>query len=813
MALELYDEQTRFVAGERWAFIRVALRVDNPLGATAAGQRRFEFTPPYQHLVLHRLEVHRGNRVIDQLSRASVQVLRREVDLDNDVENGRRTAVIMLPDVRVGDVVYYEYSVIGSNPVLGGHAMDWWLLGRSVAVGAARYRVVSDHPLALRRFAGAPEPVSRRVGGLYEYSLLQKDVSAVQDDDNVPADYDVAPWIQFSDFQSWAEVDAWGRKLFHLPKQPSPAVEQAAREISGDAQTDQERVRRVIHAVEERVRYLSLAIAQSSHRPAPPEEVLARRYGDCKDKSLLATALLRALGIDAHVALVNPESRSRPASMLPTIMAFDHAIVVVVLDGVRYWLDPTRLYQRGTLSDMVVDDELYALELAPGEDALIHVAAGFRRKPDVSVEQRYTFATFGGPTKLEIKAIYRHDRAEYLRAAHADSAADFAKSLRAQVLEAHPHAKPLGKLQYTDHADTNEIEVVHRYELEGEWTRRKGGRETLIVVPVGFMRRILQAKPDRRLPLALEYPLWVEHDVSVDTPGGIGVNDSPINRSVGGFKFGFKPEKDGTILHLHYGVIDSGPRIAESQLRAYRALVERASSAASIALWKVDTTGAKRELGWIELGATAWTFAFLTLLFFYHRAQPWLRRPNVPYQPELAGRQGWLMLMGFGVTVAPLARAGYLLKYLAPHNAKAFALMMSPGSSAYHPGFGILVAYELWYLVTLFLVSSYVAYLYWTKRRSFPLTFALVAVLMIAVGTGDSVAAELILGRSRQAANLVVLTPFLLMWAAYALQSRRVKATFLPAPRSARGRARDAGPPDPITDDAEGALHDPAAQA
>ena len=45
----------------------------------------------------------------------------------------------------------------------------------------------------------------------------------------------------------------------------------------------------------------------NSHQPTPASETLALRYGDCKDKTVLLISLLKALGVEAHPALVNTE--------------------------------------------------------------------------------------------------------------------------------------------------------------------------------------------------------------------------------------------------------------------------------------------------------------------------------------------------------------------------------------------------------------------------------------------------------------------------------------------------------------------------
>jgi transglutaminase-like putative cysteine protease len=52
------------------------------------------------------------------------------------------------------------------------------------------------------------------------------------------------------------------------------------------------------------IRYTGIEFAEASVVPRTPAEVLKRKFGDCKDKAALAVALLRAAGIEAHVALL-----------------------------------------------------------------------------------------------------------------------------------------------------------------------------------------------------------------------------------------------------------------------------------------------------------------------------------------------------------------------------------------------------------------------------------------------------------------------------------------------------------------------------
>src|SRR5690606_16334671 len=131
-----------------------------------------------------------------------------------------------------------------------------------------------------------------------------------------------------------------------------PAVVEIAQSIRARDLQPEQQILAALRMVQDDIRYFSLALAESTHRPTPPGMVLERRFGDCKDKSLLAVTLLRELGFDAHVALVRSDGGALLPHLMPSIKAFDHAIVTVHHDGRDWWFDPTMLYQRGRIEDM-----------------------------------------------------------------------------------------------------------------------------------------------------------------------------------------------------------------------------------------------------------------------------------------------------------------------------------------------------------------------------------------------------------------------------------------------------------------------------
>ena len=67
--------------------------------------------------------------------------------------------------------------------------------------------------------------------------------------------------------------------------------------------------------------------------PHRAEETLAKNYGDCKDKSTLMRALLKAVGMDAYVTVISASDRNYVRHGVGFPMQFNHAIVAVHVSG------------------------------------------------------------------------------------------------------------------------------------------------------------------------------------------------------------------------------------------------------------------------------------------------------------------------------------------------------------------------------------------------------------------------------------------------------------------------------------------------
>lgn len=164
-------------------------------------------------------------------------------------------------------------------------------------------------------------------------------VPASPSEPDMPGPSSVRAYVHLSTADGWAEIDRRYRALVDGRDQPTAALAEQARAWAGDATEPDEVLRRLYAAVADRTRYVALEFGVRSYKPEHPAVTLARGYGDCKDKATLLVALLRAVGVEAHLTLVRTRNAGQVAPLPASFALFDHAIVYV--PALDRFVDPT----------------------------------------------------------------------------------------------------------------------------------------------------------------------------------------------------------------------------------------------------------------------------------------------------------------------------------------------------------------------------------------------------------------------------------------------------------------------------------------
>jgi transglutaminase-like putative cysteine protease len=419
--------------------------------------------------------------------------------------------------VRAGDLLEEAYTVESAHPLFQGHHMDAITLASEAPVAHLVHRLLAPAGLVLHfKTHGTQEarPTERDLGGLREYRWERKDVPAFAPEQGIPSDLAEWPHVQVSSFQSWAEVASWGRALMEgMPE--SPEVKARA-ESWRSLPTEEARFLAAVRFVQDEVRYLGLEIGPNTHQPHPPEQVLAQRFGDCKDKALLLATLLRTLGIPAHVALVSAHRQGGVAHLLPSAWAFDHAIVRAQVAGRTEWVDATQTHRRGRLGTRGSLPYGKALVLAPGTTDLEPIPQPALEGPETDV--RYVLSVKDdGTGTFAVTSRHVRSEADNLRSLLAGLSAEQLSTRQfEQYHRLFSKLKPEGPPRVVDDEDSNTVTLEVKYTLEDAWA--DGGLKVAAPQVAGQLA-LPRHTEGRSFPLEVDHPthLRVRWEVRSDS--------------------------------------------------------------------------------------------------------------------------------------------------------------------------------------------------------------------------------------------------------------------------------------------------------
>lgn len=152
---------------------------------------------------------------------------------------------------------------------------------------------------------------------------------------------------------------------------------------------------------------------------------------------------------------------------------------------------------------------------------------------------------------------------------------------------------------------------------------------------------------------------------------------------------------------------------------------------------------------------------------------------------ELKGLGGWLILVGFGVVIAPFRLAyEYGPMYYSLFTDGTYEFVTNPSSEIYHPLWGPLLIGEAIYNSFMVFATVYLLYLFFSKHYLFPKVYiAIVGISLVFIPLDAWIGSFVLI--DEPIFDPVTMHEFLrvliggIIWVPYMLMSKRVKATFV----------------------------------
>ncbi|MDR3227500.1 MAG: transglutaminase domain-containing protein, partial [Prevotellaceae bacterium] len=188
---------------------------------------------------------------------------------------------------------------------------------------------------------------------IYTYTI--KDLDTWADEDNLSYSSYIYPHLIILNhyaenkginekfFNTLQDVYEWNMQLTSSVINDEDLIRKYALEITSNCSSDEEKIKTVYEWVQDNIRYLADTKGIAGFKPDAADEVLRKKYGDCKGMANLIICLLKALNFDARFAWIGTNSIAYNLS-LPTIATINHVVCALFLHDNIYYLDATVKY-------------------------------------------------------------------------------------------------------------------------------------------------------------------------------------------------------------------------------------------------------------------------------------------------------------------------------------------------------------------------------------------------------------------------------------------------------------------------------------
>jgi len=308
------------------------IRVLDDNGISQFSTLEFDFDPGYEQLFVNSLLVR--NAAGEVLGEGDLNTYYITHNEDGYEASTEKTVHLPVPSLAPGVVIEAVVSKLTAVDD-GSFPLETVYMASDRPIEYSALFVTGKRDEIRYSMNAVPEPVKRGKALVWE---MQSPVS-FRWEPLQPYFDQILPWVQLGTVgEDWQSVGAEYLAKIEDKLDASAISERASRLVEGiDSQS--RKIEILSAYVQDEIHYEAIEFGRRAYVPKTARETMRDRYGDCKDHSVLLYTMLKAVEIDASIALVNLQQKVVPE--LPNTDQFNHVIVTVPTEEGRVFIDTT----------------------------------------------------------------------------------------------------------------------------------------------------------------------------------------------------------------------------------------------------------------------------------------------------------------------------------------------------------------------------------------------------------------------------------------------------------------------------------------
>jgi hypothetical protein len=244
--------------------------------------------------------------------------------------------VIKIPASDPGNIVGYEYE-IDEHPLL---LQDTWYFQGESPVREAHYSLQVPPGWEYKAAYLNHSAIEPAQTGNNQWQWTVTDVQGIREELAMPPMHGVAGKMVVyllppggpgdHGFANWQEMGRWYGDLTQGRRDASPEIKQEVMQLTGNIPNPVDKMKALAGFVQHDIRYVAIELGIGGWQPHSAADVFSHRYGDCKDKATLMSAMLHEIGVESYYVVINAERGSITPDM-PANDGFNHVILAIKL--------------------------------------------------------------------------------------------------------------------------------------------------------------------------------------------------------------------------------------------------------------------------------------------------------------------------------------------------------------------------------------------------------------------------------------------------------------------------------------------------